>query len=291
MNTSWETRIAASLTIESIMKNLNDLDLITHFFSQATNTNEPTPSTSSSAIEQTLDNFNLIHILKTNGMLLSSDTQKYDAKDAEHVSQQQSAVLNEKIKQQRNLLNLKLGIDVGGAAKLDTSHIFTDYDIMSSATDLDAHVDESTHKRKLTAESTAASLSRSESTESTKKIKMEPDLDTDSSSSSSSDDLTAPFSYIKHLDQFTKWIFNRTFNPEWEVRHGSATCLREIVKKLVSGLLANKNLLLIENFLHWFEVCLYRLFKVIALDRFADYIGDEVFFINNFNSDISIFMK
>ncbi len=41
--------------------------------------------------------------------------------------------IKEKIKQQRQLLVSKLGIDVGGAANLDTTHLFTDEDLLMSA--------------------------------------------------------------------------------------------------------------------------------------------------------------
>jgi len=40
--------------------------------------------------------------------------------------------MKEKIKQQRQLLVSKLGIDVGGAANLDTTHLFTDEDLLMS---------------------------------------------------------------------------------------------------------------------------------------------------------------
>ena len=136
INLSWETRIAASQTVEAIMKNLNENELINEFFNV-----EGEESDGAS-----LDGFNLAELLRKNPILLSSDTQKYDAKDQDTNSSCSSTTstsaaaatassqqINEKLKQQRHLLNLKLGIDVGGAAKLDTTHIFSDYDIISSA--------------------------------------------------------------------------------------------------------------------------------------------------------------
>ena len=142
INISWETRIAASQTVEAIMKNLNDNELISEFFNDI---NE-----NSNNNNETLDGLNLTELLRKNPILLSSDTQKYDAKDQDTNSSCSSTTsssvaaaaaaaasgqqqISEKLKQQRHLLNLKLGIDVGGAAKLDTTHIFSDYDIISSA--------------------------------------------------------------------------------------------------------------------------------------------------------------
>lgn len=146
---SWDTRIAAAQTIESIMKNLSENELIGEFFSSAPDETSPEETTSTST-SLSLDYFNLADLLRKNPILLSSDTQKYDLKDQDTSSscsstsssgmggsvasgQINSQIMSEKVRQQRHLLNLKLGIDVGGAAKLDTTEIFSDYDIISSA--------------------------------------------------------------------------------------------------------------------------------------------------------------
>jgi TATA-binding protein-associated factor len=88
-------------------------------------------------------------------------------------------------------------------------------------------------------------------------------------------------SYIKSLDSFTNWLLARLFEPEWEIRHGAATSLREVAKKLVNALFSVSNLKNderppIAQLQPWFDTLLFKLFKVVALDRFADYIGDEV---------------
>jgi hypothetical protein len=162
VNLSWETRIAASQTIEAIVKNINELELLKNFFDDDNhdNSNDTLPKTDDlmtkmdDSLSSCLENFNLADLLRSNAMLLSSDTQKYDLKDHQDSNSSTASSTNssnvvaasttnsnsssgiqmsEKLRQQRNLLNLKLGIDVGGAAKLDTSHIFSDYDIISSA--------------------------------------------------------------------------------------------------------------------------------------------------------------
>ncbi len=95
-----------------------------------------------------LDTFKLDSILKNGSKLLSSDTHKYEIKESDlsnssltsnfpnnpnHSSVTSPNVnMKEKIKQQRQLLVSKLGIDVGGAANLDTTHLFTDEDLLMS---------------------------------------------------------------------------------------------------------------------------------------------------------------
>lgn len=109
---------------------------------------------------------------------------------------------------------------------------------------------------------------------------------------------TIKSNHIARLKMFTRWLFNKLFDPEWEHRHGAASCLREIVKKLVQSLgkLSSSAVTTVDSSTSgssikndgennaspmssshkiWFESCLCKLFQVIALDRFADYIGDE----------------
>ena len=263
-NSSWETRIAASQTIESIMKYLNENELISNFF-----------QLNSIDTDLKLENFNLANLLASGATLLSSDTQKYDLKSVAETVQVQvheNVQISEKIRQQRNLLNMKLGIDMAGAAKLDTSHIFSDYDILASEAEIAGSSEvEVTLKRKgseLKLETDVSlNCTASCSNGQIKKLKLEEDLDETKVEENEN--------HIKSLVLFTKWLFGKLFNSEWEIRHGSATCIREIIKKLVNSLLSNTNINLIANF-DWFEVCLNKLFSVIALDRFADYIGDEV---------------
>lgn len=128
---------------------------MSEFFSSSDESAGEEATSSSSAVDvpQSLDHFNLLEMLRKNPILLSSDTQKYDLKDQDTSSSCSStsssvggggggggsaanlsnSQMSEKLKQQRHLLNLKLGIDVGGAAKLDTTEIFSDYDIISSS--------------------------------------------------------------------------------------------------------------------------------------------------------------
>jgi TATA-binding protein-associated factor len=245
---------------------------------------------------------------------LSSDTQKYDIKEAEPVIQGKSDnlndILSEKIKQQRKLLNSKLGIDVGGAAKLDTTHIFSDYDLIASTTaetisnqsSIPTIAESSLNlKRKVTTDlnepNNGINLLKAEPIEedqiynngSSSKLSYEESLKKKFKKSTSSigqqsadeantSDEEIKANYVKSLELFAQWLLNKLFDPDWEVRHGAATSLREIIKRLTYSLIKhfesadNKNLTINLN---WFQDCLVKLLSVITLDRFADYVGDE----------------
>ncbi|MBN3290028.1 BTAF1 factor, partial [Polypterus senegalus] len=81
------------------------------------------------------------------------------------------------------------------------------------------------------------------------------------------------------LDSFCEELCNDLFNPSWEVRHGAGTGLREILKyhgssggKLVESTLDEMK----QQHQEWLEDLVIRLLCVFALDRFGDFVSDEV---------------
>ena len=252
MSNSWETRIAASQTIESIMKNLcpTDVLLIAERHNDLNNTK--------------LDTFRLDLVLLKGPKLLSSDTQKYEVK--EHDTNN----LSEKIKIQRKLLNSKLGIDIEGAANLDTTHLFTDEDILMAAkNELLEAPKPSLPKRKVSNSDMIKNESLSPEYD-MKKVKLE-------NQEICAGLVNEPVEFVpKPLESLTRWLTEKLFDSEWECRHGAATALRELLKAFSS--IALKLEQKIDNYariLLYLESCMVRLLSVIALDRFADYIGDE----------------
>ncbi|KAJ3416125.1 btaf1 RNA polymerase II, B-TFIID transcription factor-associated, 170kDa [Chytridiales sp. JEL 0842] len=69
------------------------------------------------------------------------------------------------------------------------------------------------------------------------------------------------------------------FSPYWEIRHGAALGLREVLKTHGGGagkILGLSKLTNNERHKNWSEDVAIRLLCVLALDRFADYVGDHV---------------
>ncbi|XP_074089486.1 TATA-binding protein-associated factor 172 isoform X5 [Macrotis lagotis] len=81
------------------------------------------------------------------------------------------------------------------------------------------------------------------------------------------------------LESFCEELCNDLFNPSWEVRHGAGTGLREILKAhgKSGGKIGDSTL---EEMIHqhqdWLEDLAIRLLCVFALDRFGDFVSDEV---------------
>ncbi|EAA01172.6 TATA-binding protein-associated factor 172 [Anopheles arabiensis] len=81
------------------------------------------------------------------------------------------------------------------------------------------------------------------------------------------------------LDSFCSKLFLDLFSPRWETRHGSATALRELLKSHADG--GGKSVYMTRAEMErqhqlWLEDATLRLLCVLALDRFGDFVSDQV---------------
>lgn len=81
------------------------------------------------------------------------------------------------------------------------------------------------------------------------------------------------------LESFCSKLYLDLFNPRWEIRHGAATALRELFKTHASG--AGKSVYMTQDemeasHVQWLEDAVLRLLCVLSLDRFGDFISDQV---------------
>lgn len=81
------------------------------------------------------------------------------------------------------------------------------------------------------------------------------------------------------LESFCSRLYLDLFNPRWETRHGAATALRELLKSHSAGA-GKSNFMTKEemdyNHMLWLEDAALRLLCVLSLDRFGDFISDQV---------------
>lgn len=81
------------------------------------------------------------------------------------------------------------------------------------------------------------------------------------------------------LESFCSKLYLDLFNPRWEIRHGAATALRELFKIHAAG--AGKSVFMTAeemetSHIRWLEDAVLRLLCVLSLDRFGDFISDQV---------------
>uniref|UniRef100_A0A0A1WE77 TATA-binding protein-associated factor 172 n=1 Tax=Zeugodacus cucurbitae TaxID=28588 RepID=A0A0A1WE77_ZEUCU len=81
------------------------------------------------------------------------------------------------------------------------------------------------------------------------------------------------------LENFCARLYVDLFNPRWEVRHGAATALRELINSHSNGAGKAIGMSREEIYQHhnlWMEDAALRLLCVLCLDRFGDFVSDQV---------------
>ncbi|XP_016085602.1 TATA-binding protein-associated factor 172-like [Sinocyclocheilus grahami] len=81
------------------------------------------------------------------------------------------------------------------------------------------------------------------------------------------------------LESFCDELCNDLFNPSWEIRHGAGTGLREVLKCHGTGggkTVGSTAEQMERQHQEWLEDLVIRLLCVFALDRFGDFVSDEV---------------
>ncbi|KAK0168138.1 hypothetical protein PV327_001969 [Microctonus hyperodae] len=81
------------------------------------------------------------------------------------------------------------------------------------------------------------------------------------------------------LETFSESLCQDLFSQKWEVRHGAATALRELVRLHGEGAGKSRDQTkdeMNENHRRWIVDAALRLLCVLALDRFGDFVSDQV---------------
>lgn len=81
------------------------------------------------------------------------------------------------------------------------------------------------------------------------------------------------------LESFCSKLYVDLLSPRWETRHGAATALRELIKFHSDS--AGKNIYMSKDEMEnshqmWVEDVTLRLLCVLSLDRFGDFVSDQV---------------
>ncbi|KAL3875984.1 hypothetical protein ACJMK2_033877, partial [Sinanodonta woodiana] len=207
---------------------------------------------------------------------------------------------------QRQLLNKKLGLDVAGNLGLVfENELFSDEDLLSKTqTDnsnskgvkpvteivkqqlrdlggISALSSREKNRAKRKAKAFAKQSSRDCSCESeteppSKKIKV---CDGEDVSENSCETPILEENDDWPFESFCDLLMADMFNSSWETRHGAATGLREVIKQHGRG--AGKSMdtpadLMVQANQIWLGDLALRLLCVLALDRFGDFVSDEV---------------
>ncbi|CAD7093413.1 unnamed protein product [Hermetia illucens] len=312
-HSSWETRIAAAQAIEAVLSNVPQWQPKS---SPIKKENENTcDSKTCNDPQLSFETFDLCQVLQRGARLMGSEGTEFDfAEDNDNNSSdrlvKQRELLNEKLGfSQANKLGINININdlialedmksenknCGGSSQMvPVQDILRLQPKTSESQNLSCR--EMNRARRKARQNNAtgslshsSSLNRSNSTNGSideperKKIKLDnmnkvemfyninqpvPDA-----TGSWGDAISWP------LEQFSSRLFLDLFNPKWEVRHGAATALRELINSHSSG--AGKCVYMtetemIESHHRWIEDATLRLLCVLSLDRFGDFVSDQV---------------
>uniref|UniRef100_A0A673C4N7 BTAF1 RNA polymerase II, B-TFIID transcription factor-associated n=1 Tax=Sphaeramia orbicularis TaxID=375764 RepID=A0A673C4N7_9TELE len=304
---NWDTRIAAGQAVEAIVKNIPEWDPAPKPKEVCSESSSEDLSPEEASCDRlSFYHFDISRLLKHGASLLGSAGAEFELQDDKTGEMDPK----ERLSRQRKLLQKKLGLDMGAAIGMDTEELFNDEDLdytyicsqsfINSAELIDSEFrpgmsNRQKNKAKRMAKLVAKQRSR-DMDPNEKSFEGEPEekrrkttnivIDNQGSNDkpeTSPESSLCPVALFQTnewpLESFCEELCNDLFNPSWEVRHGAGTGLREILKSHGAGggkLVGSTAEQMSRQHQEWIEDLVIRLLCVFALDRFGDFVSDEV---------------
>lgn len=300
-SSSWETRIAASQAVQAILENVPQWNPKSAAVKKETDENGTAVNKLDTRFS--FEKFNLKLILEKGARLMGSEGKEFDfAEENESIDNREMLI------KQRAMLNEKLGFSAAKNLGISLDEMVTLEDMapakrykaenaedminVQDIINIPASSSQSTvgmssremnrAKRKARQnQASTSSLSRNNS------VKDEPEkkkVKTETKSFFCNEpvpDGTGVWVDAVEwpLESFCSKLFIDLFSPRWEVRHGSATALRELLKTHIKGGGVGVQMTSEEQeqaHSSWLEDAALRLMCVLVLDRFGDFVSDQV---------------
>ncbi|XP_060582986.1 TATA-binding protein-associated factor 172-like [Ruditapes philippinarum] len=287
-SSNWDTRIAAAQAVNAIARNVPQWE---PRGAPKQECGEDIPGAEGKLL---FSKFDLQCVLQNGTSLLGSEGVQFNQDDKLTGIDERERLLI-----QRQMLNKRLGLDVAGNLQLDIDKdLYSDEDLLTGMNKETAFKQELKHVGDLVNQQIGSSLSSRERNRAKRKARMmikrpsresplpdsenEPPVKKMKSENGSENtgiisDLTEEEDWP--FDCFCELLMADLFHTAWETRHGAATGLREVIK--LHGRGAGKSqdtpadqMSAVNQI--WLSDLALRLLSVIALDRFGDYVSDEV---------------
>ncbi|KAM7073998.1 TATA-binding protein-associated factor 172 isoform 1-T1 [Molossus nigricans] len=311
-STNWDTRIAAGQAVEAIVKNVPEWNPVPRTKQEPTS--EGAMEDSSTTDRLNFDRFDICRLLQHGASLLGSAGAEFEVQDEKsgEVDPKERIARQRKLLQKK--LGLNMGEAIGMSTEelfndedLDytptSAALINKQPTLQAAELIDSEFragmsNRQKNKAKRMAKLFAKQRSRDavetneKSNDSTdgepeeKRRKISNVVINQSANDSKVliDNIPDSSSLIEEtnewpLESFCEELCNDLFNPSWEVRHGAGTGLREILKAhgKSGGKIGDSTLEeMIQQHQEWLEDLVIRLLCVFALDRFGDFVSDEV---------------
>ncbi|GAB0093033.1 TATA-binding protein-associated factor 172 [Sergentomyia squamirostris] len=304
-NSSWDTRIAAAQTVEAILANVPQFEPI------PTSLKQEIKDEKTSALQ--FATFDLAAILLSSGRLMGSEGNEFDLQDDTERNSKERLMMQREIIREK--LGFAKGDQFGLAleelvtlddVKLEPgtsdskSRLIPVEDVLNlsmkdaGATSSLSCREKNRAKRKARQNFLSGAYSRSSSTNggnSSMDATEPPEKKTKTKENSLESPIVYSFGPVPDgtgswvdatswpFEAFCTKLYADLFNPRWETRHGAATALRELFKGHSQS--AGKSSTVSaqemqEAHVKWLEDAVLRLLCVLALDRFGDFVSDQV---------------
>lgn len=287
---NWETRIAASQAVAAILENVPQ-------WSPSLQIKKEVDSNGSKSDSRlTFEKFDLDAVLEKGKLLMGSEGKEFDVVELDGIDNRELLI------KQREALNEKLGFAAAKNLGINLDEMVTLEDMKPSQQANEVKI-ELTIQDILTTQATSSQLTGMSSREMNRakrkarqnttisrsnSIKDEPDRKKIKSEAINffgnepTPDLTGAWTENAiewPLESFCSKLFLDLFSTRWEIRHGSATALRELLKTQINSGGRNVYMDVEEQVIAhniWLEDISLRLLCVLALDRFGDFVSDQV---------------
>ena len=282
----WDCRVTAAAAIAAISADIRVVET-----SSSTSTNKD--SGESNALLH-LDGFDVSTVLERGSRLTATAGKEY----LQWEEEQMKLSPDERLKRARKHLKKRLGIDVGDDANLEgrqnegVDELVADEDLMtwknensqfgpekaSGSGDAGKAVDSRDLLRTMSAREKnrmkrQAKTLASQTDYADRTKRQRTGSSAEMKAVSRNDDAMAEANDLDGTDSLKnlcQQLLDDMLSPRWETRHGSGTCLRDIISK------TQKQSRWPWMNSAWVEDCVSRVICVLALDRFGDYSDDEV---------------
>lgn len=309
-NKSWETRVAATQAVEAIAKNVKKWEPPCQP-KTSTNTDDEKISDVNDEF-LSFENFDINQVLLYGTPLLSSTGDEFS--QLEDDPEYQKMTYQEKAAFHRQQLKQKLGLVAQGKVfSTGLEQLFDDEDLIST---YKKHQIPKPAKQSISIPelSVLSGMSARERNRARRKAKMAARKNTrEKEQEDPCDNMEAPSNKKPRtspvmveqtgdtdkvlIDQvrdtesmfeesnewpftwFCEEMFHQLFNPQWEFRHGSASALREVIKLHGDTAGVTADTLIDQRYIKtqvWLTDTAIRVLCIFALDRFADFVSDQV---------------
>ncbi|XP_022646196.1 TATA-binding protein-associated factor 172-like isoform X2 [Varroa destructor] len=278
---NWDTRIAAAAAVTAIIENVPSW-APPPVCKAEPNGDDVKPSGGSNSLHANrtrqlrVSEFDIDIVMRTGKHLLGSEGKQFE-KNPDNVDGDGSESA-EDLARQKKAVSKRLGFDVCEKFGMASDDLFTENDLKTDAAD-ESNGGVAEIKKDIT------EVLQGPGPQPSKKRKFDFDEPDDKSNGSNSSTST-PQAALSEADctewpltMFAEALMDDLFKPSWETRHGAATALRELTKLHGTGAGVAKGMTrdeMVASNQQFLENLALRLVCVLALDKFGDFLSDQV---------------